>query len=104
MHELFSGDANRDFTFDQLDIVQVLQAGKYLAGESATWGEGDWNAGPGGYPGAPPAGDGLFDQLDIVAALQTGVYLTGRYSSVDGRDFCPPPCQNPRALRYSCCG
>ena len=59
------GDANGDLRFDQADIVQVLQAAKYLTGASATFEEGDWN------------GDGFFDQLDIVAALQSGNYLTG---------------------------
>ncbi len=57
------GDSNGDGIFDQLDIVQVLQAAKYLTGEPATYEEGDWNV------------DGVFDQLDIVAALQTGNYL-----------------------------
>lgn len=82
MHELLPGDANRDFSFDQLDIVQVLQAGKYLTGSSATWGEGDWDGGPGGYPGEPPTGDGIFDQKDVVAALQTGAYLAGPYAAI----------------------
>ena len=82
MHELLPGDANRNFAFDQLDIVQVLQAGKYLTGDPATWSTGDWNGGPGGYPGAPPSGDGVFDQLDIVAALQTGKYLSGAYAAI----------------------
>ena len=57
------GDANRNGVFDELDILQVATAGKYLTGELANWGEGDWN------------GDKLFDQLDIVAALQTGNYV-----------------------------
>lgn len=57
------GDSNGDGLFSQLDIVAVLQAGKYLSEETATFGEGDWN------------GDGHFNQLDIVAALQTGNYL-----------------------------
>ena len=82
VEDLQPGDANHDFSFDQLDIVQVLQAGKYLSGQPATWGDGDWNGGPGGYPGEPPAGDGLFDQLDIVAALQTGAYLSGAYAAI----------------------
>ena len=46
-------DANRDGVFSHLDIVQILQAVKYLTGEPATW----------------EHGDGVFDQLDIVAAL-----------------------------------
>jgi hypothetical protein len=60
--QLFAGDANRDGVFNQLDIVQVLQAAKYQTGQPATWAEGDFNR------------DGIFDQLDIVAALQTGKY------------------------------
>ena len=51
-------------------------------GQPATWGDGDWNGGPGGYPGEPPGGDGLFDQQDIVAALQTGKYLSGAYVAI----------------------
>ncbi len=57
------GDANGDGRFDQLDIVQVLQAGKLATSEPATWAEGDWNA------------DGVFDRFDLIAALQTGNYL-----------------------------
>jgi hypothetical protein len=59
------GDANRDGVFNQLDIVQVLQAAKYLTGRDAAFAEGDWN------------GDGVFDPRDIVAALQMGKYRTG---------------------------
>lgn len=58
---LLAGDANQDFAFGQQDIVQVLRAAKYLTGEPATWGEGDWGGTPGGSPGDPPAGDGHFD-------------------------------------------
>ncbi len=76
------GDANQDLVFNQLDLVQVQQAAKYLTGQAATWGEGDWNGGPGGSPGNPPAGNGLFDQLDIVAALGAAVYLTGPYAAI----------------------
>ena len=56
VHELSPGDANRDFSFDQLDIVQVLQAGKYLTGQPATWGEGDWNGATGRLRRQPAAG------------------------------------------------
>ena len=63
-----AGDANGDLQFDQADIVQVLQAGKFLSGAPATFEEGDWN------------GDDLFDQMDIVEALQTGNYLQGPYA------------------------
>ena len=75
------GDANQDQTFDQIDIVSVLQTGKYLSGQAATWEEGDWNGAPGGQVGEPPDGDGVFDQRDIVAALSSGLYLTGPYSA-----------------------
>jgi hypothetical protein len=78
---LKAGDANRDYAFDQFDIVQVQQAAKYLTGQPATWGEGDWDGGPDGYPWEPPVGNGLFDQQDIVAALQTGNYLQGPYAA-----------------------
>jgi hypothetical protein len=63
------GDADGDFDFDQLDLVQILQSAKYLTGEPATWSQGDWNA------------DSVFDQKDIVAALQMGNYLQGPYAA-----------------------
>lgn len=58
-----AGDANQDGQFNQLDVAAVLQAGKYMTGQPATWEEGDWT------------GDGWFDEMDIVAALQRGHYL-----------------------------
>ena len=76
------GDADRDYDFDQLDLVQVQIANKYLTGAAATWGEGDWDGGPGGSPDSPPVGDGLFNQLDIIAALNAGKYLTGPYRAL----------------------
>lgn len=79
--QLQAGDANQDLVFDQLDIVQVSQANQYLTGQPATWGEGDWDAAPGGRPGLPPAGDGRFDQKDVVAALSTGLYLDGPHNA-----------------------
>jgi hypothetical protein len=82
MAKLQPGDANQDGAFNQVDIVQVLQAGKYLTGAPATWGEGDWDGAPGGSPGDPTAGDGLFDQQDIVVALQSNTYLTGAYAAI----------------------
>ena len=63
-----AGDANRDFRFDQLDLIQAVRGRKYDTGQSATWEEGDWN------------GDGLFDRLDVIAALSTGNYLAGPYA------------------------
>ena len=68
--------------FDQLDLVKVQIAAKYLTGVAATWGDGDWNGAPGGSQGSPPAGDALFNQLDIIAALNTGLYLTGQYGAI----------------------
>ena len=76
------GDADMDLDFDQLDLVQVSIAAKYLTGAAATWGEGDWNGAPGGEQGNPPAGDGKFDQLDIISALAGGRYLTGPYAAI----------------------
>ena len=46
--KLQAGDADQDLDFDQLDLVQVQIAAKYLTGQAATWGEGDWNGAPGG--------------------------------------------------------
>jgi hypothetical protein len=77
-----AGDANMDYQFNQLDLVQVQIAAKYLTGLAATWGEGDWNGAPTACLCDPTAGDGLFDQLDIVAALQAGAYLTGPYTAI----------------------
>jgi len=79
---LQAGDADQDWDFDQLDLVQVQIAAKYLTGQPATWGEGDWNGAPGGMQGSPPAGDGAFNQLDIIAALNAGTYLTGPYAAI----------------------
>lgn len=79
---LLPGDSDQDWDFDQLDLVKVQIAAKYLTGEPATWGEGDWDGAPGGTQGAPPAGDGRFDQLDIIKALSVGIYLTGPYAAI----------------------
>lgn len=80
--QLQAGDADQDLDFDQIDLVAVQVAAKYLTGQAATWGEGDWNAAPGGAPGNPPAGDGVFDTLDVITALQAGLYLTGPYAAL----------------------
>jgi hypothetical protein len=65
---LLAGDSNRDFEFDQRDVIQMLLSLKYLSGEEATWAEGDFN------------GDRVFDELDIVAALQEDTFLQGPYA------------------------
>lgn len=75
------GDADQDWDIDQLDLVQVQVAGKYLTGQPATWGEGDWDGAPVVLTAKPPEGDGLFNQLDIVAAQQAGLYLSGSYDA-----------------------
>ena len=79
---LQAGDSDMDLDFDQLDLVQVQIAAKYLTGQMATWGEGDWNGAPGGEVGNPPLGDGRFDQLDIITALAANTYLTGPYAAI----------------------
>lgn len=79
------GDANQDQAFDQRDLVQVLQRGKYLTGRAATWGDGDWDGAPGGSHGDPPQGNGLFDQFDIIAAAGNGLYLVGPHAVVTDR-------------------
>jgi hypothetical protein len=79
---LKAGDADQDLDFDQLDLVRVQMGAKYLTGQLATWGDGDWDGAPGGSPGDPPPGDLFFDQRDIIAALASGVYLTGPYATI----------------------
>jgi hypothetical protein len=79
---LQAGDADQDLDFDQLDLVRVQIAARYLSGQPATWGQGDWNGAPGGSRGNPPAGDRLFNQRDIVAALQAAKYLAGPYAAL----------------------
>jgi hypothetical protein len=98
MPELQAGDADQDFDFDQFDLIRVQQAAKYLTGQSATWGEGDWNAAPGGSRDNPPPGDGLFNQLDIIAALNTGLYLQGPYAALAGPET---PGSPPTFMDYS---
>ena len=84
------GDADMDRDFDQLDLIKVLVSAKYLTGEPATWGEGDWG-GSDGPGGANEVGDGVFNQKDIIAALTTGLYFTGPYAS---RAIGHPPAEN----------
>jgi hypothetical protein len=80
--QLQAGDADQDLDFDQLDLVRVQIAAKYLTGQAATWGQGDWDGAPGGSKGNPPAGNNRFDQLDIIAALANNLYLKGKYAAV----------------------
>ena len=80
---LQAGDSDRDVDFDQFDLILTLQSAKYLTGQTATWGDGDWNGAPHeqGDPGNPPAGNGMFDQADLDAALGNRLYLTGPYGT-----------------------
>ena len=78
-----AGDANSDYVFDQRDLLQVLEYGKYDSGQAATWEEGDWN------------GDGRFDRLDLVAAMQTSRYLAASAgSSIRHGRVCSPDHEN----------
>ena len=69
-----AGDANGDHRFDQLDLIQVLRARKYLTGQPASWSEGDWNR------------DGIFNQLDVLLVQQTRPphYLQGSFGAQIG--------------------
>jgi hypothetical protein len=58
--EPMAGDANLDGSFNEHDVVLMLQGGRYQTGDTAGWREGDFN------------GDGVFDQDDLVLALQSG--------------------------------
>ena len=59
------GDANRDGIFNDQDLLQVFQFGKYLdeVPRNASWEEGDWNR------------DGKFDDQDLVVAFMKGRYV-----------------------------
>jgi hypothetical protein len=83
--QLQAGDADQDLDFDQFDLIRVQQAARYLTGQAATWGQGDWNGAPGGSQGSPPPGNGFFDQLDIVAALAPAHYLKGPFAAIAGK-------------------
>lgn len=57
-----AGDVDRNSVFNQNDLLVLLQGGKYLTGQAASWEQGDFN------------GDGLFNQADIQIALIHGNY------------------------------
>lgn len=69
-----AGDTNGDRRFNQLDVIDVLNAQKYRTGDPASWEQGDWNE------------DGRFDQFDLIAALRTGAYLAGPYAARSPED------------------
>jgi hypothetical protein len=62
LNPIVLGDSNDDGRFDEADLIQVFQAGKYESGQPASFSEGDWN------------GDGVFNTSDLIAAFQTGNY------------------------------
>lgn len=64
------GDANLSGEFNSSDLVQVFQRAKYETGESAGWGDGDWD------------GDGVFASGDLVLAFQSGGYEQGQRPAV----------------------
>jgi hypothetical protein len=74
------GDANRDFWFDQHDLILVAKGGKFETGQPANWEQGDWNGAPGGSVAAPPPGDGVCNRADLERARASGLYRTGPYA------------------------
>ena len=61
----YVGDSNLDGEFNSSDFVHVFTAGKYETGQTAGWGDGDWD------------GNALFDSSDFVAAFTDGGYELG---------------------------
>jgi hypothetical protein len=74
LNPIILGDSNGDGQFDNLDIVHVLEAGKYKSGQQATFSEGDWNS------------DGVFDALDIISALQSARYVSSANAALVALD------------------
>ena len=66
-----AGDSNLDGAFDQRDLVEVFQVGKYETGQVANWSEGDWN------------GDERFDSADFVLTMKLGTYGTSTPTSLN---------------------
>lgn len=62
-----AGDTNFDAFVDLIDAGNVLAAGRYDTGDSATWSEGDFNA------------DRVVDILDITDLLAADLYDQGDY-------------------------
>lgn len=77
------GDVNLDGEIGTGDIVQILGAGKFETGMTATFADGDVDGAPnpeftiGG--GAGPPGNGLVDTGDVIAILSTGLFEQGPY-------------------------
>ena len=61
LKKTWMGDANLDMEFNSTDWVQVLAAGKYETGDTATWEEGDFT------------GNMRFTSSDFVAAFPSGM-------------------------------
>lgn len=64
------GDSDLNGEFNSGDFVKVFGAAKYETGQSAGWGDGDWN------------GDGEFNSSDFVAAFVDGGYEKGPVAPV----------------------
>ncbi len=67
------GDTNLDWSIDILDVANVLAAGKFNAGNPATWAQGDFNY------------DGVVDVLDAADFITTGLFDTGNYNVAAGQ-------------------
>ena len=62
-----AGDANRDYYFDEADVVQVSKLGFFETGLTASWEQGDWT------------GDSIYNSSDLVEAFRSGAYRMGAY-------------------------
>jgi len=63
------GDANENGQFNQLDIVQLLSANRYLKGVPSSRAQGDFN------------GDNQFNQLDIILMLVGNEYMGAPFNA-----------------------
>jgi hypothetical protein len=63
------GDVDVNGLFNQLDIVQVLQWARYLAGAPANWSQGDWT------------GNDEFGREDLEEAIDLDHYLQGPFGT-----------------------
>lgn len=63
------GDTNLDGAVDIIDVSNIVAAGVFDSGRSATWGQGDF-----GY-------DGLVDIMDVASFMAAGLYDGGSYAA-----------------------
>ncbi len=64
-----AGDTNLDWQIDVLDAANIIAAGRFNTGDSATWAQGDFNY------------DGVVDVLDAADFMTTGLYDQGLYNA-----------------------